>query len=136
MSQRTPWWYSGDDQEPADPSVASDDDTAPEDSGGSARDWMTLVAGAQRVVDWATERVMAPHAEHDDPRDHPDCVVCRTMTMLGDVGLRTSPASDVNTDTDTRVGPEAAVDGPLAGPAGPHPLVIEWIPIRGEGQEP
>jgi hypothetical protein len=166
VSTRTPWWYSGDGDEYEDSAervsraatadVAStqpegDDRSSAgareegESNGGGARDWTALVVGAQRMVDWATERVMAPHAEHADPREHPDCVLCRTMTVLGDVGLR-SPAPDPARDlltADADHDDDDADDDDAEGDDAPEeargPLgraQIEWIPIRGESLEP
>jgi hypothetical protein len=37
---------------------------------------------ASTVVEWAADRVMAPHAEHRDPAQHPQCLICRATTML------------------------------------------------------
>ena len=90
-------------------------------------DWTALVAGAARMVDWATERVMAPHAEHDDPAEHPDCMVCRTVTLIGDpVGLMTSGQRRSPDDEDAA----QVADAPLAEAAettGAQP--IRWIPV-------
>jgi hypothetical protein len=166
VSTRTPWWYSGDGDEyeasvePFARAAAADvastqpagadrsaDGAGEEDesNGGGGRDWTALVAGAQRMVDWATERVMAPHAEHADPREHPDCVLCRTMTVLGDVGLR-SPAPDPAGDRPTAAADhddDDSDDGDLEGDDAPDEArgprgraQIEWIPIRGELLEP
>jgi hypothetical protein len=137
--RRAPWWYSGDDEEPPDeessgsgrvPEPAAD----PEPSAGDGEDapsmdWTALVAGAARMVDWATERVMAPHAEHMDPADHPDCMVCRTVTLIGDpVGLMTAGQRAPEDE-----GPAAADEGGAA-PAprtAERPVAepIRWIPI-------
>jgi hypothetical protein len=97
------------------------------------------------MVDWATERVMAPHAEHADPREHPDCVLCRTMTVLGDVGLR-SPAPDPAGDRPTAAADhddDDSDDGDLEGDDAPDEArgprgraQIEWIHIRGDLLEP
>jgi hypothetical protein len=105
---RAPWWYSGGEEPGAPdggPSAASSSDTGP---AGGGVDWTALLAGAQRVVDWATDRVMAPHAEHEDPAAHPDCVVCRTIVLVSDSG-----------------------SGP-AEPATPSATApsITWIPVR------
>jgi hypothetical protein len=122
-----PWWYSGE-PEGSDPGgedvngpgidasagagSGADDESA--DTGSAPGvDWTLLVAGAQRMVDWATERVMAPHAEHGDPAEHPQCVVCRTLVMVGDAEGMRPPAPAESAD--------AAVDEPGA---------IVWIPIR------
>ena len=73
-------------------------------------DWSALMMGAQRMVDWASEKVMAPHADHGDASAHPDCMVCRTLLLVG------------NADR-----------GPAGAPADPPdaPEPIRWIPIRG-----
>ena len=106
MSDRTPWWYSGDgSKEPvephepvepndakepvepyqdAQPGGASSDGPEPGDS--APVDWMGLLAGAARMVDWATSAVLTPHAEHADPAEHPQCVVCRAILLVGDRG--------------------------------------------------
>ena len=106
MSGRTPWWYSGDEPEPR---PDEQPEPSPEPSGTDEQpaslDWGALVAGAARMVDWATSTVMAPHAEHGDPEQHPDCVVCRTLVLVGE-----------------------PVPPPAPGPAPAEP--ITWIPFR------
>ncbi|MDO8307130.1 MAG: hypothetical protein Q7V58_02085 [Actinomycetota bacterium] len=116
-----PWWYSGDEGVGEPPSAAA----APEDPAAAAPadrpvepardslDWSALAAGAQRLVEWATERVVAPHAEHDDPREHPDCVMCRALALMAD---RPGTASSTRSET--------VPDG------------IAWIPILGEDPPP
>lgn len=99
--ERLPWWYSGS----AD--AVDDDSAAASEEAPSGLDWGALIGGAQRMIDWATERVMAPHADHVDPADHPDCVVCRTILLVGE-------------RRDDRPKPERH-DAPT----------ITWIPIRG-----
>ena len=96
----TPWWYSGDDN-PEEPSAPdADPQPAPEsESHGSSLpglgDLTGLLSGAARMVDWATTAVMAPHAEHTDPADHPQCIVCRTVTLVGDpIGLMSPGTAD------------------------------------------
>lgn len=106
--ERRPWWYSGD-EEPAEPSAEptpESTDARTDAPSSPGLDWTALISGAQRMVDWATTTVMAPHAEHGDPADHPDCVVCRTLVLVAD-----------------RQG-----SGPTAEPTPVTP--IEWIPIR------
>lgn len=143
--RRAPWWYSGDGEQPepstgpdvqgaTDSDVPSDDvEMDPDESGATAdgasssMDWTALVAGAAKMVDWATERVMAPHAEHTDPAEHPDCMVCRTVTLIGDpVGLMASgqrrPADEEGAGDDLDAPPTQA-----AGTTGAQP--IRWIPI-------
>jgi len=121
---RRPWWYSGGaEAEPAPdsaPEAGTDPDPDADDGApDSGMDWSMLVAGAQRMVDWATERVMAPHAEHDDPAQYPQCVVCRTLLLVGDSG----GLPDVEDGLDRDEAPD-----------GPAPIV--WIPIREDGGRP
>jgi hypothetical protein len=87
-SRPAPWWYSGDDAE--DASAAPQ----PEDAGGGGLDWMSLLGGAARVVDWAAGAVLAPHAEHDVPAEHPQCVVCRGILLVTEAsGTTAAPAA-------------------------------------------
>lgn len=96
--ERTPWWYSGGEEPASEPQ-------------GSV-DWTGLLAGAARMVDWATSSVLAPHADHTDPREHPDCVVCRTIALVGDPG-------------------GLGANGPAPSPPGERHAAepIRWIPV-------
>ena len=109
---KAPWWYSGDDDapQPEEPPTPQG-----EGFGIPGVDWSALASGAQRLVDWATDRVMAPHADHADPREHPQCVVCRTILLLAD-----------------RPG------GPSTAPEEPVEVAdeIAWIPIVGDPSDP
>lgn len=145
---RAPWWYSGEDEQPEveQPEVEqprarpSEPELRPEPAGeaapdsepdgtASTMDWTALVAGAAKMVDWATERVMAPHAEHTDPADHPECMVCRTVTLIGDpVGLMGGgprPAEETE--------PESADIASAAPVSTPGAQPIRWIPIVESG---
>jgi hypothetical protein len=97
VSQRQPWWYSGEEataalDDPVPPaSEAADsapDPDGPVDDGGPEPrvDVSALAQGAQRLIEWATERVVAPHAEHGEPAEHPDCLMCRAALLLGPAG--------------------------------------------------
>ena len=143
-----PWWYSGDD-EPADGALeqgagptdehaasapveradalpgAEEADEGFEDPGagpGATVDWGALLAGASRMVDWATSTVMAPHAQHEDPAQYPQCVVCRTIVLVGD-SSGIVPGS-----------PPAGQEAPAESQAGVEP--ITWIPIVEEIPRP
>jgi hypothetical protein len=96
----TPWWYSGDEEE-----------EVPEAS--PRFDPMALVAAANQLVDWATERFVTPHEEHTDPQEHPTCVLCRSATVLAGTGL-------------TGAGVESAEQNLGS---------ITWIPVRRETSE-
>lgn len=107
MSGRQPWWYSGDEAtagEPAQP-VEPESRAAPEAASGSEGasdegpaeprlDMSALAQGAQRLIEWATERVVVPHAEHADPAAHPDCLMCRAALLMGPTGPGPSRAGE------------------------------------------
>lgn len=116
---RTPWWYSGG-EEGESQDAAPDEATERAERESPTTDWMGLLAGAVRMVDWATSTVMAPHSEHEDPAEHPECLVCRTITLVGDpVGLTTTVARSGATP-----------------PAAPAPEV-RWLPFEpGPPDEP
>jgi hypothetical protein len=126
MSPTTPWWYSGDESGPdvgrgQDQDRSADEATSAEDQPtANGTDWSALVLGAQRMVDWATERVMAPHADHGDPREHPTCVVCRTMALLGEVPVDPTDGGDDGGD----------------GVTNRAEMTIHWIPVRDDRAEP
>ena len=102
MSGSTPWWYSGADDAAADAGATSGrGDTA----GSRPRfDIAGLATGAQQLVDLARQALIAPHAGHGDPREHPECVICRALTAFGDTA-----------------GPGSAMSGSP---------VIEWIDLE------
>ena len=105
-----------------------------------------MLSGAQRMVTWATEAIIAPHAEHSDPTEHPQCLMCRGSLILGDSGLSglwslAGLLSGHEADERDGGGP---VGGSAGGPAGgpreaglafdsPEPAEpIRWIPVRDE----
>ncbi len=110
MAERsTPWWFSGDSTagEPA----SGDSSTTPGSTNpGSADSGMSLgslIAGAQQLFDWASELVLAPHAVHGDPREHPDCLICKGTALVQ--GVRSEPVSPRS------------------------PREITWIPVERQG---
>jgi len=116
MTERLPWWFSGG-EEPVEPASEPSPEPASGPSPDSAIDWSSLATGAQRLVDWATDRVMAPHAEHRDPSAYPDCMVCRAMLLFRETGSA------------------GAATAPDAGPSAPvRSRDIVWIPIIGEAE--
>jgi hypothetical protein len=105
MTDRSaPWWFSGD-SSAGEPSS----DEAPKSSGSSESGLSlgSLMAGAQQLFDWASELVLAPHADHTDPREHPDCLVCKGTALVQ--GVRSQPSA-----------PRDARE-------------ISWIPVEREG---
>lgn len=138
-----PWWYSGDeddavasveaDAEPdSEPQSAEPQADEPPSGEGSGIEWTALLMGAQRMVDWATERVMAPHAEHDVPADHPQCVVCRTMVLIGEGRTPTAEGDGENAGDggDPGDGGEEQGADVIDEAARARDRQIAWIPIR------
>ena len=66
MSQ--PWWYSGDEAEPPR---------------RPRLDLGALAGTAISLVELARTALLAPHAAHDDPTEHPDCLLCRATQAMG-----------------------------------------------------
>lgn len=115
-----PWWFSGD--EASREHDAGDDGAAQQESsdGGSRAglDWMGMLSGAARMVDWAASAVVEPHGEHRDPAEHPDCMICRTLVLLQDRTGMTAPSSTSPVAADPLREAEPirwipVVDGPL-----------------------
>lgn len=100
-----PWWYSGaEDPEPdsreQDSRVQDSPGEESRDAGvGAGIDVMAMLSGAVRMMDWAAGAVVEPHADHQDPSAHPDCLICRTLAVVTDrTGMsapsRQAPASE------------------------------------------
>lgn len=66
----TPWWFSGDE--------------ATREQERPAFDFSALGATAQALFDLARNVLVAPHATHADPAEHPDCLLCRASSVVGD----------------------------------------------------
>lgn len=49
---------------------------------GGNIDMAKVVAQAAGLLAWARETVIAPHAGHADPSAHPDCPICRGMSLV------------------------------------------------------
>jgi hypothetical protein len=88
-------------------------------------DWGQLISGAFRMVDWATNTVMAPHAEHEDPADHPQCVVCRGILLVN----AQRPGGPEVEEEEESVASAGSADVPARGG-------ITWIPIRDSAEAP
>jgi hypothetical protein len=95
VSTGAPWWFSGD----------ASGDRPSDDAGDRATrgrfdipglDLAGLASGAQQLVELARQALLAPHAGHEDPRAHPDCVICRTMAAVGEVRTGTDTAERVS----------------------------------------
>ena len=100
----TPWWFSGDSAAGESTSGDASNSSGSADSGMSLG---SLIAGAQQLFDWASELVLAPHADHSDPREHPDCLVCKGTALVQ--GVRSEPSA-----------PRVARE-------------ISWIPVERQG---
>jgi len=73
--ERPPWWLSGDGE--------------PSNEGSSSRDsgsWdMTSMLGmvTSMAGQWWASSGASEHAMHGDPVDHPECVICKGLLVLG-----------------------------------------------------
>ena len=85
----TPWWFSGDSAAGEPTSTDTPKASGSTDSGMSLG---SLIAGAQQLFDWASELVLAPHADHSDPREHPDCLICKGTSLVQGVRSEPSPS--------------------------------------------
>lgn len=118
MSGQQPWWYSGADRPGADRSGSDRpgaEESPPPDAAAGGPGLGDLVSMASTLVDWATDRVMAPHADHADPAAHPQCLICRATRVLG--------AATASGGAEPRVGREIRwieIDDGPADPQQPH----------------
>ena len=95
MSGTDPWWFTG--------TMPDDASLGPRDrrqGGGFSLSF--LASGAQQLVDMAKQAIVVPHADHDDPEHHGDCIICRGQLALGEVrGRPNAPDVDVVTETNS-----------------------------------
>jgi len=93
VSGADPWWFTG---------------TMPDDASSGARDRTPgggfslsfFASGARQIVDMAKQAIVVPHADHDDPKQHGDCIICRGQLAFGEI-RRPSNAPDVDVVTET-----------------------------------
>lgn len=109
----TPWWYSGDEAADAatEPNEAGE---SRDNTGAGSGDLLAWMSRAVGLVDWAAGAVVEPHADHREPADHPDCLICRTLAVVADRTGLTPPQ------------PDQPFTSPPPEPAEP----IRWIPVR------
>ena len=144
-----PWWFSGGDRlgdgddagagnGSGTRSASREESASPGDGRfDSLHDLIGMLSGAPRMLSWALEAVMAPHAEHADPAGHPQCLLCRAQLLFADAGLPGFPAS-------AGAAPDAGQSGQSGQPeqaaeylrrAAAEPAMwaaepIHWIPVR------
>lgn len=149
MSSEKPWWFSGDEPEGAQPDAggpaerkqpASEqpastpewpepeqtrpEQTRPEQTGRSGPGIADVIAGVGTLVSWARERVIDPHLEHENPAEHPDCVICRGMTAVSRLSDLAPVDIDIDLDDDDQLGielPDETADD------------ITWVPLTRRG---
>lgn len=87
--ERPPWWLSGDGE-------PSNEGSSSRDSGAS---WdMTSMLGmvTSMAGQWWASSGASEHATHGDPVDHPECVICKGLVVLGTAtATATPPAQDL-----------------------------------------
>ena len=87
MNGNDPWWFTG--TMPDTASAGAGDRTT---GGGFSLSF--LASGAQQLVDMAKQAIVVPHADHDDPEQHGDCIICRGQLALGEVRRRPNAPDD------------------------------------------
>jgi hypothetical protein len=72
--QPPPWWFSdsGSDEDSNGPSQPAPDEG-----------WLSLLGSLSSLASqwWATSQT-GEHDQHENPADHPDCLVCRARSSL------------------------------------------------------
>ena len=91
MSEGDPWWFTG--------TLPDDESAGPRHrTPGGGFSLSFLASGAQQLVDMAKQVIVAPHADHEVPEQHGDCIICRGQLALGEVRRRPdAPNDDVAT---------------------------------------
>ncbi|MCX6414627.1 MAG: hypothetical protein NTU77_08515 [Actinobacteria bacterium] len=97
MSAGDPWWFSG-----AAPDHESED--APGQSARGGFSLSFLAAGAQQFVDMAKQAILVPHADHDDPSEHGECIMCRGVLALDEVRGRANAENANGGGSEPRTG--------------------------------
>jgi hypothetical protein len=86
--ERPPWWLSesnGDNASGNETGDAAD----PGIGGGLGDVWSLLGMVGNIAGDWLAASGASEHADHGDPREHPDCLVCKVFVGVQSV---TQPA--------------------------------------------
>ena len=103
MSDSDPWWFSG------PPSAPASEGTR-ERSGGGGFSLSFLASGAQQVVEMAKQAILVPHADHEDPSEHGECIVCRGLLALDEVRGRPNAGNGDGPGSTRRGGPVRWID--------------------------
>lgn len=74
-----PWWFS------------AGEEAKTRTPGASPLDLGALATGATQMVEWARALLVAPHAEHADPREHPQCLLCQAQRFIGEPASHSAP---------------------------------------------
>ena len=122
MSTGDPWWFSG-----TAPDHESEDPSDQSTRGGFSLSF--LAAGAQQLVDMAKQAILVPHADHDDPAEHGECIMCRGSLALDEVRGRSNARNANAGGPEHRPGPvrwidldPGQTDAPLSGEEGDRRL--------------
>ncbi len=104
--ERPPWWLSRSDDDDTTGTTDPGSSSA-SGSGGFADMWSLLGTFGNVAGEWLTASGAGEHAEHGDPSEHPECMVCKVL-----VGVQ-------------------AVAQPSNGPATATPLArTRWLSVR------
>lgn len=102
MSEQRPWWLGDEDAEKlgSAASEGASSDKKYSDFAGQVTNWVTWLQSQ------AQQRILEPHREHTDPREHPTCVLCRTSQWV-------EPASERDRETQEIIWVPTTIDPSL-----------------------
>jgi len=136
------WWF---DQHAARTKVPAADSAQAGPSESDAQDSSSsagginvgaLLTGAQQLMEWASELVLAPHADHADPAEHPECLMCKGQSLIASPAVQGAIIAAA-TGASNLSAPFAGSSMPQQGarpapqPSRPvrEPRTITWIPV-------
>lgn len=99
--ERPPWWLSGsgDESSEGSTSAGSGSDSAGRGFGSGsfgAGDLWSMVSMVGNVAgEWLASSGASEHAAHADPRDHPECLLCKALVGLNSVTADPAPAQEL-----------------------------------------
>lgn len=117
--QKATWWFDN-----AEAAQAHEEPAA-----GTGMNIGALMAGAQQLVEWASELVLAPHAEHADPAEHAECLICRGQQLLTSPLVQSAVANAAAGAVQFAASPKQAPSARTVRTQRPA-RTIEWIPVE------
>lgn len=130
MAESQKWWFD------AAASEQESSTSSSQSAGSGGVNIGALMSSAQQLVEWASELVLAPHAEHDDPAEHAECLICRGQQLLTSPLVQSAVANAAAGAVQFAAAPRVPQFGgnPDASQGTRSPQrslrLIEWIPVE------